>query len=273
MDDSRPIEQATTSWSRFWRHAALLVLLGLLVGLLLGQQSPAAHAALQVGGGNADVLFGRDNDNAANTFIQPPNVTAKQHLDNTDILLGGRSGDLLIGLLGDDVLHGESEDDILIGGTENFQAPNSDVIFGDSGNDINIWAPGDGSDAFLGGQGTDTHIFAPIVVENNRPRLFTYNGRQIPRVNIANQPNFRCTIERVPANQALGFPFITRFFVGENLAVTVRLSQGVEQVFCTSPRPNRVLYADLRSANPTVFVERRLSDFSGSLLGAIMQAP
>ena len=45
---------------------------------------------------------------------------------------------------------------MLIGGPEGGAgggAPNSDVQFGDSGNDVSIWAPGDGSDFFHGGSG------------------------------------------------------------------------------------------------------------------------
>ena len=42
-------------------------------------------------------------------------------------------------------------------------SPNSDVLVGDKGDDINIWAPGDGSDAFTGNEDKDTMIFAPFV--------------------------------------------------------------------------------------------------------------
>ena len=76
------------------------------------------------------MLVGADNDNADNTAIQDPAVTAKQHLDSTDLVRGGNGRDLLIGRTGDDVLLGESSSDILIGGLEGGTAPipNSDVL-------------------------------------------------------------------------------------------------------------------------------------------------
>ena len=32
-------------------------------------------------------------------------------------------------------------------------------MFGGPGNDVNLWAPGDGSEAFLGGPGLDAIVF------------------------------------------------------------------------------------------------------------------
>ena len=63
-----------------------------------------------------DVTQGLDNDNATNTFIQPPGVTAQQHMNNTDVLFGRESGDLLIGNLGERHAGGGAGDDILVGG-------------------------------------------------------------------------------------------------------------------------------------------------------------
>jgi hypothetical protein len=248
--------------------AALLLTLAIAAVAIQG-----AGAALQAGSAARDVLFGRDNDNAENTFIQPAGVAAKQHLDNTDVLLGGGRGDVLIGLKGNDLIDGGSNDDVLIGGVEKFVAPNSDLLSGGYGNDVNIWAPGDGSDAFLGGSGYDTHISAPLVLDQsgNRPALFPVHGRELPRVSIDAKPQFTCTIEAVPAEQQLGFQYITRFLVNGNLAVTIRL-QDVEQVLCPSPNAGKVLVAELRGHAPA-FVERPLSQFAGTGLGAILQAP
>ena len=63
------------------------------------------------------------------------------------------------------------------------QAPNSDVLVGDYGNDVNIWAPGDGSDAYIGNQGYDTMIFAPFVEQSNGSLLLTRYGHRpvLPR--------------------------------------------------------------------------------------------
>ena len=87
------------------------------------------------------MLVGADNDNATNTFLQPANVTAKQHLDNTDVMLGGAWPDLLIGMKGADVLESGQSSDILVGGVERAQAPNADILSSGSGHDVNIWAP------------------------------------------------------------------------------------------------------------------------------------
>jgi hypothetical protein len=249
------------------RGLALLLTLGAVVAFSL----QPAGAALQLGGAARDVLIGKDNDNADNTFIQPAGVAAKQHLDNTDLLHGGNRSDLLIGMKGGDLLEGDLGNDILVGGVEAGQQPNSDLIDGDYGDDVNVWAPGDGSDAFVGGRGNDTHISAPLVLAGSAPALFPLGYRQVPHVSIDNKPTQSCTVEAVPAQQQLGFEYITRFLVNGRIVVTIRL-QDVEQVLCPSPNPGRVLVARVRGSNPT-FVERPLSYFSGSLVGAIIQAP
>ena len=250
------------------RHRTAIAGLVVLAAAVL---AASATAALQLGHSGRDVLIGRDNDNAANTFVQPPGVAAKQHLDNTDIVRGGPRGDLLIGLKGGDLLDGDEGDDILVGGVEKGQAPNSDLLSGENGRDVNIWAPGDGSDAFEGGRGYDTHITAPIVLdEAGNIALFPAGYRQVPHVKIDSQTT-SCTIERVPTSENLGFEFITRFLnAAGGIVVTIRL-QDVEQVLCPSPNAGTVMVADLERANPA-FVERPLSEFDGSLLGEIVQA-
>lgn len=249
------------------RRAAI----GVLVGLAAVVVAASATAALQLGYSGRDVLVGRDNDNASNTFIQPAGVAAKQHLDNTDILRGGPQGDLLIGVKGGDLLDGDEGDDILIGGLEGGQLPNSDLIDGANGRDVNIWAPGDGSDAFEGGRGYDTHITAPLVRDQaGNVALFDARHRQVPHVTIDSQTT-SCTIERVPSTENLGFEFVTRFLnAAGGIVVTIRL-EDVEQVLCPSPNAGRVRVADLTQASPA-FVERPLADFAGSLVGDIVQA-
>ena len=126
-------------------------------------------------------------------------------MDNTDVLFGRDNDDLLIGNLGGDTLLAGADDDILIGGPEKGQAPNSDVLVGDTGNDINIWAPGDGSDAFIGNEDKDTMIFAPFVENTDGSLLLTRTyGRKIPHVKIDAQPAFTCTVVPVPASERLG---------------------------------------------------------------------
>ena len=239
---------------------AVLVGAGLAVAPASGLMAP--------GTGGKDVHIGTDNDNADNPFIQPPGVAAKQHMDNTDVLIGRGNDDLLIGNLGSDTLLGNSGDDILVGGPEAFQAPNSDVMLGERGDDINIWAPGDGSDAFVGAGGHDTMIFAPLETKaDGSPKLVRKQHRKIPRVKIDGLPQFSCTIVKVPASQHLGFDFLIRFNVNDAPAVTVR-QEAVERVFCPSPHAGHVLVADLAKANPT-FKSRKLAKVPG-VVGAIM---
>jgi len=160
----------------------------LVVGLAAG-----SSGVILPGTEAKNVGIGLDNDNATNPFIQPPGVTAKQHMDNTDVLFGRDNDDLLIGKLGGDTLLGGTDDDILVGGPEKGQAPNSDVLVGDYGNDVNIWAPGDGSDAYIGNQGYDTMIFAPFVERSNGELLLTrFGNRLVPRVDIDAKPQFSC---------------------------------------------------------------------------------
>jgi hypothetical protein len=214
-----------------------------------------AQAAFQTGTDEADVLIGADNDNVDNPLIQPPGTEANQSLNNTDIQEGRGGNDVLIGLLGNDVQHGGPGADITIGGTEQGVTPNSDVIFGDQGNDINIWAPGDGSDAFIGGRGRrDAMIFGVIDRDaDNVPTLTSVGGPHsetgVPTADLSGSPGF-CTVEKVE-DPDLGFDFLVRFFVRATgaLAVTVRQTD-VEQVFCTTEPGGAITFADLTDANP-----------------------
>jgi hypothetical protein len=160
----------------------------------------------------------------------------------------------------------------MIGGPENFSTPNSDVLLGDEGNDINIWAPGDGSDAYVGDKGRkDAMVFAPFVLKaNGAIKTERFQGRRVPRVDISDKPAFSCTIVPVPASEKLGAQFLVRFNVDGSPVVTVR-QKDVERVLCPSPQPNRLLWADLTRPNP-VFKSVRLTDVHGDL-GAIVAKP
>lgn len=205
------------------------------------------------GNGTNDVLIGQDNDNIDNPLVQPPGTEANQSLNNTDVLLGEGGCDVLIGLLGSDVIDGGANADIIIGGTEQGTPPNSDIMFGGPGNDINIWAGGDGSEAFLGGPGErDALIFAVIDRDgNNVPILSPVSGQHretgLPTADLSNAPGF-CTVE--PGGE-LGYDFLVRFFVRATgaLAVTVRVAD-VEQVFCSSTAGGSITYADLTVKQP-----------------------
>lgn len=246
------------------RRPALLsvLLVSLVLASLFGIVS-RLEASLEEGGIGAQVLFGADDDNLENPAIQPPNTAANQSLNNADVLIGGVGNDVLIGLLGSDVLRGGPGNDILVGGTEQGGTqPNSDIIFGDSGHDVNIWAPGDGSDAFIGGPGIDAMVFGVIDRDaDNIPVLSLPQGAYnsgVPTADVTGQGGF-CTLERV-TDPAFGFEWLVRFFVRSSgaLAVTIRLAD-VEQVFCTSQAGGEIIYADLTNPNPQ-FVVIALAD-------------
>lgn len=236
----------------FLRQHPVVALLGaatVALGVLAGSPS---DAALVVGDFAPSILFGRDNDNINNPLIQPAGLAASQSLNNTDVLVGRAGNDVLVGLLGSDVIAAGAGDDIIIGGPEQGTTPNSDIMFGDDGDDINIWAPGDGSELFIGGSGRDAIIFGIIDKDaSNRP---TSGGpapgfAHIPQVNVSGQPGF-CTIERV-SDPSLNHEFLMKFFARAtgNLVVTVRLNE-VEQAFCTSQSGGQITYADLTQATP-----------------------
>lgn len=186
-------------------------------------------------------------------------------LNNTDVIDGAGGNDVIIGLLGSDVLRGGPGNDIIIGGTEQGGQPNSDIMFGEEGNDISIWAPGDGSEAFVGGQGTDAEVFGVIDKDADNIPILTevesgaFKRTGVPTAEVTNSPGF-CTLEEVQ-DPALGFAFLVRFFVRAtgNLAVTVRLTDDVEQVFCTSAAGGAITFADLTAETPQ-FVEVSLAE-------------
>jgi hypothetical protein len=239
-----------------------------LAAAVAGSALLPADALLAPGTPAKDVHLGLDNDNASNPFIQPPGVTAKQHMDDTDVLVGRGNDDLLVGNIGGDTLLGNAGSDILVGGPENFTAQSSDVLLGAGGDDINVWAPGDGSDAYVGHTGYDAMIFAPLVKKSDGSlQLEGYRGRKVPRVAIDSAPQFSCTIVKVPASEHLGFDFLVRFNVNDVPAVTVR-QEKVEAVYCPSPDAGTALVADLTVARPA-FTPVRLTSVRG-VVGAIL---
>src|SRR5262245_45987006 len=127
--------------------------------LVAGLAGAGGGLASILGGAGANtplLLIGLDDDAATDPFIQPPGTTSNQSTRKADILGGGDVNDVLIGREGADVLVAGPGDDVLIGGTEagsNVEAyPPSDAGLGGAGNDIMIWAPGDGADSFTGGE-------------------------------------------------------------------------------------------------------------------------
>jgi hypothetical protein len=239
----------------------VVVVLGLLLAATIGPPERGEAALLERGDG-AQVVIGRDDDNTENPKIQPADTPSppgpNQSLNNTDVISSGDGNDVLIGLLGGDVMQGQNHNDILVGGTEQFTTPNSDVMFGGSGNDTSVWAPGDGSDAFLGADGLDAQVFG--VIDRDADNVPTLSDpvpgfpRGVPTAEVTGSPGF-CTLERIGPRNSLQYDYLVRFFVrqGGALAVTIRL-EDTEQVFCTSEEGGAITFADLTDEQPE-FVE------------------
>lgn len=245
QNDSRRLGGRAALLSGLWSVAVMAV-----ASAMFFVPAPVSDAALLAGNDNPDILIGRDDDNVNNPIIHPPGTAANQSLNNTDAMAGEGGNDILVGLLGSDVMLAGAGNDILIGGPESFVAPNSDVMVGDEGDDISIWAPGDGSDVFVGGAGLDAQVFG--VIDRTASGVPTAGGPApgfavVPTANVTGQPGF-CRLER---SADPSYEFLVRFFVRATglLAVTVRLV-GVEQLFCTSEAGGQITFADLTTANP-----------------------
>ncbi|MEE9335336.1 MAG: hypothetical protein V3U65_14700 [Granulosicoccaceae bacterium] len=126
------------------------------------------------------VLLGNDLNNIGTSLLSlnpdGPGGSPNQGLRSGDVLQGGAADNVLIGALGVDVLLGGDGNDVLIGGTEDFNSDvdaddrgsdNRDRAFGGIGDDIFIWAPGDGSDFYDGGAGTDVVAFGVLGEERD----------------------------------------------------------------------------------------------------------
>ena len=140
------------------------------------------------------VLQGNDQNNIGSALLslnpEGPGGSPNQGLRSGDVLQAGATDSVLIGALGVDVLIGGNGDDVLIGGTEDFNSSvdgddrgsdNRDRAFGGAGNDLFIWAPGDGSDFFDGGPGTDVVAFG--VLGEERDSDSSTNGAPFFNVN------------------------------------------------------------------------------------------
>ena len=137
-------------------------------------------------------------------------------------------------------------------------------MFGGPGDDVNLWAPGDGSEAFIGGSGldalvfgaTDRDAFPDFATGVRLPTLrFGVPGfpQGIPTANVSGLTNF-CTIEDSPL---AAYDHLVRFRgAAGNLIVTVRVAE-VEQVFCS--QGGGIGFADLTQPSP-VFVPVSLQE-------------
>lgn len=135
---------------------------GLLITASLSLSATAEVTTTFIGTDN-HALFGVDeNIRALLSGNRGSNGGGDQSMQGGDALLGTEGADLMIGALGIDILAGYGGNDVLIGGTEDFNPFNRDRGFGGDGDDVFIWAPGDGNDFFDGGDGDDVLILGLI---------------------------------------------------------------------------------------------------------------
>ncbi len=197
---------------------------------------------------HADIIIGKDINsnvgpdetiNALYSANRGSEGGGDHSLQFGDMLYGTANDDVIIGGLGIDILWGKAGDDILIGGTEDFNPLNRDRAFGGEGEDVFIWAPGDGNDAFNGGSGIDV-LMMGLIGENKNAQnktedapffLVSAPGNDgtgdfdgiyldddgLPLVDVANGPGFCEIVEKNAAYsealQALDVDHLVRFIL------------------------------------------------------------
>lgn len=231
-------------------------------------------AAALVLSGLPTLSVGSDANSANNPFIQSPDPALSgggrdQTLKFGDVLRGDTGAsldDVLLGRLGVDVLFGGLGDDVLVGGSEHFNPENRDRAFGEAGNDVFLWSPGDGNDFFDGGEGIDTVVFGLLGELEAGQLVFRVATDQLagdvfidpldglPRMNVSGSPGFCEVIDASSSATAaaelaaLDVEHLVKFFLrGVNnafltgqqatdngLRVTLYL-RDVEVLVCTSP--------------------------------------
>lgn len=240
--------------------------------------------------GLPSLLVGSDLNTTANTFVQPQDPALAgggidQSLRSGDVLqgdLGASLDDVLIGRIGVDVLLGGVGDDVLVGGTEHGNPENRDRAFGGPGNDVFLWAPGDGSDFFDGGEGIDTVALGLIGELEGGQLVFRASGNQLPGDVFIDPATGRPLMSVTTTNgfcevldasssataaaelAALDLTHLVRFFVrtvnqafqagtqntDNGLRVTIHM-RNVEVVVCASPAGGAIEAWNLTVSPPT----------------------
>lgn len=268
--------------------AAIVAMVTLSMGLSIVDGANAYWWKKRHDIGIDKVITGSDLNNKENSTVQPPDpAQSGGDRDQTqqfgDIMEGSWKDDLLIGRLGSDTMFGKKGNDVIIGGTEDFNPFNRDRAFGGRGNDIFMWAPGDGSDVFFGGRGYDVVMLGLIgeVVDGNvqfkvslpntegsqdSDEIFLSPYTNLPVMDLVNSPGFCEVIDETNAEggkaalDALGLDHLVKFFIrgqanngaedGDNgLRVTLHLKD-VEFLVCTNRDGGLVEVTDLRYSPP-----------------------
>lgn len=265
---------------------------GLALASCLAIAAGTARAEIPVPtvGSDQNALFGVDA--AISDFLSAnrgSNGGGDQSLQAGDALIGTDESDLLIGALGIDVLIGNGDDDVLIGGTEDFNPFNRDRGFGGDGDDVFVWAPGDGNDFFDGGEGADvlmlgvigelrdsdgSEVGAPFfnVSPPSAPGSQDFDGifidpsNGLPVVNVAGGPGFCSVVDgstdsaEQDALDALGLDHLVRFTLrgpaadAGNPDTGLRIAMHIrntEFLVCGSETPGELVVLDLTTSPPT----------------------
>jgi hypothetical protein len=150
-------------------------------------------------------------------------------------------------------------------------------MFGGQGDDVNLWAPGDGSEAFIGGPGRDALIFGATdretLIDPNTgvalPVLF-FGVPGFPK-GIRGQMSVAC---RIPARWRTAPRRRTSTWCASGMQPATSSPRfavsEVEQVFCS--QGGSIAFADLTAKSPT-FEVVSLGDVKtlNSLVGAMIR--
>lgn len=241
-------------------------------------------------GTDQNALFGVNDD--IRNFLSAnrgSNGGGDQSLQAGDALIGTDEGDILIGALGVDILLGNGGSDILIGGTEDFNPLNRDRGFGGAGEDVFVWAPGDGNDFFDGGEGQDVLVMGLLGEQRDNQGNVTgapffgvsppaADGSQdfdgiyidpssgLPIVDVAGGPGFCDVVDGSSSNEerseltALGLDHLVRFTLrgpaadssnpDTGLRIAVHLTN-TEFLVCGGSTAGEIVALDLTTSPPT----------------------
>lgn len=261
------------------------------------------------------VLQGNDANRKSSPLLSlnpgGPGAASNQSLRAGDVLQAKPATDtVIIGALGVDVLVGNDGNDIMIGGTEDFNSSvdgdnlgsdNRDRAFGNAGDDVFIWTPGDGSDFFDGGDGVDVLVLG--LLGENRDNDGNSDGAPFfnvspgagsqdfdgifldadnkPVINVSGSPGF-CTVLAAADDpdvfDALNLDHLVRFSLrgvanafdqglrsdddGLRVAISTR---NVEYLVCTD-RESGIAVLDLTTTPATVVDLSQIPDYVASMI-------
>lgn len=275
--------------THIFTRARLSGLAGLLIttGISL---TATAEITTTIIGTDQNALIGVDD--TVRDFLSAnrgSNGGGDQSQQTGDAISGTEESDLLIGALGIDVLLGNAGNDILIGGTEDFNAFNRDRAFGGIGEDVFMWAPGDGNDFFDGGEGSDVVMLGLIGEQSdadgsdvgapffnvNPPSgagsqdfdgIYIDSSSGLPIMDVAGGPGFCEVVDGSGGDaeqtelSALGLDHLVRFSIRGPAADAANPDTGLriaihllntEYLVCGGSNAGEIVALDLRTSPPT----------------------